>query len=127
LPPLTDRSGRHESWFLFNDELVTKIDGLGDRISQKQSHREAAEEDEKWVMSNVVALLLTFLFLEQIISMFRRNAGIQGNGDESKIAMAEMMSSEWWSTGTSTPNIFFQSQENGTSVTLGKVGFHLLC
>ena len=61
--PFTDRSGRHESWFLFNDELVTKIDSLGDRISQKQNRRETAEEDEKWVISNVVTLLLTFSIL----------------------------------------------------------------
>jgi hypothetical protein len=33
---------------LFNDELVTKINGLGDKIPPKQgNNRETAEEDDK--------------------------------------------------------------------------------
>jgi hypothetical protein len=63
LPQFTDQRGRHGSWFLFNDELVTKINGLGDGIPQKQSnHRETAKEDEKWVIRNVVLLLLIWYF-----------------------------------------------------------------
>ena len=67
---------------MFNDEYVTKINGLGDKIPQNQNQKESAEEDERWLIRNIVIIVAYCVLLGQ---MFGRNAQMQENGDESKI------------------------------------------